>query len=310
MSDLFEPIAVGGMAARLPGAADVSQFWRNLRDGRDCITTLTEADLLAAGESADRIADPAYVRAAGLVPGVDRFDPEYFGMTAREAEMCDPQLRLMLETAHQAIEDAGYSTVGIGRDVAVFAACGPSRYATVNLLPHPRYSAGMDFGMSVLNSIDYLATLVSYKFDFRAPSMSVLTACSSSLVAVHLACQSLQVGECDAAVVGAANVELPYATGYRWSPGDVRSPDGRCRPFDAIASGTIFTTGAGAVVLKRLDDAVVDGDTIRGVIRGIGVDNDGSDKVSFSAPSVSGQVRAITEAMTIAEMRPEDVSFV
>lgn len=310
MTELFEPIAVVGRAVRLPGAAGTGEYWRMLRDGRDGITALTEDDLRAAGESRERTADPAYVRAAGLIAGIDQFDPGYFAMSPREAQICDPQIRLMLETAHQAIEDAGYGTDTVGRDVAVFAASGPSRYATVNLPGDPRYAAGLDFGTTVLNNIDYLATLVSYKFDFRGPSMSVLTACSSALAAVHLASQSLQLGECDVAVAGAANVELPYGRGYRWSPGDVRSADGRCRPFDALGGGTVFTSGAGAVVLKRLGDAIVDGDTIRGVIRGIGISNDGSDKVSFSAPSVTGQVRAIADAMTVAGLRPQDIDFV
>lgn len=310
MSELFEPIAVIGMAVRLPGARDHHEFWENLRAGRDCVTDLSEQQLLAVGVPASRIADPAYVRAAGLIPDIELFDAAHFAMSPGDAQMCDPQLRLLLELTHEAIEDAGYAANGVGRDVAVFAASGPSRYATVNLLPHPDFAGGMDVGISVLNNIDYLATLVSYKFDFRGPSMAVLTACSSSLTAVHLACQSLQLGECDLAVAGACNVELPYGTGYRWGPGDVRSPDGHCRPFDATASGTIFTNGAGTVLLKRLDDAIVAGDHVRGVIRGIGINNDGSDKVSFSAPSVTGQAGAVVDAMNLAGVGPASVSFV
>jgi acyl transferase domain-containing protein/acyl carrier protein len=310
LTELFEPIAVVGFAARFPGSRDVDEFWRNLKDGRDCITRLTDAELLAAGETPDRVGDPSYVKAAGLLPDVADFDAEFFGMSPQDAEMCDPQLRMMLELVHTAVEDAGYATEGLGRDVAVFAASGPSSYATVNLLPNPRYPAGMDLRMSVLNNVDYLATLVSYKFDFHGPSMSVLSACSSSLSALQLACQSLQLGQCDTAVAGACNVELPYARGYRWSPGDVRSADGHCRPFDASASGTIFTNGGAAVILRRLSDAIADGDDVRGILRGIGLTNDGSVKVSFSAPSVSGQARAITDAMALAGIEPAAVSFV
>jgi acyl transferase domain-containing protein len=310
MSELFEPVAIIGLAARFPGAADASAFWHNLREGRDSIAALTEEDLLAAGESPDRVADRAYVRAAGLIPDVDRFDAGYFKMNPREAQTCDPQLRLILEMTDRAIADAGHHPGGLGPDVAVFAAGGRSRYATGNLLTDPSYGGRIDFGTSVLTDPDYLATLISYKFGFRGPSMSVLTACSSALTAIHLACQSLQVGDCDVAVAGAANVELPYGRGYRWIPGDVRTPDGHCRPFDAMASGTLFSSGAGAVVLKRLADSIVDGDRIRGVIRGVGVTNDGSDKVSFSAPSVVGQSRAIVQAMQLAELTPTDISFV
>lgn len=310
MSDLFEPIAIVGIAARLPGASDVHEYWANLAGGRESITALTDAELLRAGVPASRIADPSYVKMAGLVPGVDTFDPAFFRMTKREAEVCDPQLRLFLEVTYQAVENAGYDPATMSRDVAVYGACGPSRYGDVQVLANPKYAAAPDMGLTVLNNIDYLTTLVSYKLDFRGPSMAVLTACSSSLTAVHLACQSLQLGECDLAVAGGSNVEIPYQVGYRWSPGDVRSADGHCRPFDASASGTIFTSGAGAVLLKRLDDAITDGDHIGAVIHGVGVNNDGSDKVSFSAPSVSGQALAITDAMAMAGFAPEDIGCV
>jgi acyl transferase domain-containing protein len=310
MSDLFEPIAVVGIAGRLPGARDVREYWRNLSNGRESITAPTDEELLAAGVPARRIADPAYVKMAGLVSGVDMFDAALFNMTPREAEVCDPQLRLFLEVTYESIEDAGYDPARIGRDVAVYGACGPSRYGDVHVLANPQYAAAPDMGLSVLNNIDYLATLVSYKLDFRGPSMSVLTACSSSLTAVHLACRSLQFGECDAAVAGASNVEIPYRVGYRWSPGDVRSADGHCRPFDAAATGTIFTSGAGAVLLKRLSDAIADADHIWAVIHGIGINNDGSDKVSFSAPSVTGQTTAIVDAMAMAGFGPEDIGCV
>ncbi len=310
MSDLFEPVAVVGIAGRLPGARDVREYWRNLADGRESITALTDGELLAAGVSRTRIDDPAYVKMAGLVSGVDMFDAEFFAMTPREAEICDPQLRLFLEVTYEAIEDAGYDPTRMGRDVAVYGACGPSRYGDLHVMANPRYSTSPDMGVMVLNNIDYLTTLASYKLNLQGPSMAVLTACSSSLTAVHLACRSLQFGECDAAVAGASNVEIPYRVGYRWSPGDVRSADGHCRPFDASGTGTIFTSGAGAVLLKRLGDAIADADNIRGVIHGVGINNDGSDKVSFSAPSVTGQSTAIVDAMAMAGFGPEDIGCV
>jgi len=310
VSDLFEQIAVVGMSARWPGARNLQEFWHNLRDGRDCISMLTDAELMAAGVPAAQLTDPAYVKAAGLLPDLDRFDAEYFEMNPREAEICDPQLRLILEVSHEAVENAGYSSESIGYDVAVFATCGPSWYAAVNVLRNLTETDNYDLSLSVLNNIDYLSTLVSYKLNFRGPSMAVLTACSSSLSAIHQACQSLRLGECDAALVAASNVHIPYGAGYRWLPGGVRSMDGHCRPFDAAASGTIFTNGAGAVLLKRLDDAINDGDDVRGVICGVGMNNDGSDKVSFSAPSVPSQARAVVDAMNLAAVDPQAISFV
>jgi len=310
VSDLFEPIAVVGIAGRLPGARDVRAYWRNLADGLESLTALTDEQLLAAGVSRARIDDAAYVKMAGLMPDVDTFDAEFFGMTPREAELCDPQLRLFLEMTYQAIEDAGYDPTRMGRDVAVYGACGPSRYADVHVRNNPMYSTASGLGVMVLNNVDYLTTLASYKLNLRGPSMAVQTACSSALTAIHLACRSLQFGECDAAVAGASNVDIPHRVGYRWSPGDVRSADGRCRPFDASGTGTIFTSGAGAVLLKRLGDAIVDADHIWGVIHGIGINNDGSDKVSFSAPSVGGQSAAIVDAMAMAGFAPEDIGYV
>ncbi|MEV0267853.1 SDR family NAD(P)-dependent oxidoreductase [Hamadaea sp. NPDC050747] len=310
MSEFFDPIAIVGISARLPGARDITEYWNNLVAGQESITALTDDELRAAGVPRSLRDDPAYVKMAGLAPDVDHFDAGFFGMTAREADICDPQLRLFLEVAYQAIEDAGYDPVRMSRDVAVYGACGQNRYGDLHVMENPKYSADADMGIMVLNSVDYLATLVSYKLNFRGPSMSVLTACSSSLTAVHLACQALQLGECDAAIAAASNVEIPYRTGYRWSPGGVRSADGRCRPFDASGTGTIFTNGAGAVLLKRAADAIADGDHIWGVIHGVGVNNDGSDKVSFSAPSVAGQSTAIVDAMTMAGFDPLDIGYV
>ncbi|NUR32298.1 MAG: polyketide synthase, partial [Catenulispora sp.] len=310
MSEFFDPIAIVGIAARLPGARNITEYWHNLAAGRESITALTDEELRAAGVPRSLLDDPAYVKMAGLAPDVDRFDARFFGMTAREADICDPQLRLFLEVAYEAIEDAGYDPTRMSRDVAVYGACGQNRYGDLHVMENPQYSADADMGIMVLNSVEYLATLVSYKLNFRGPSMSVLTACSSSLTAVHLACQALQLGECDAALAAASNVDIPYRTGYRWTPGGVTSADGRCRPFDASGTGTIFTSGAGAVLLKRAADAIADGDHIWGVIHGVGVNNDGSDKVSFSAPSVAGQSAAIVDAMTRAGFDPLDIGYV
>lgn len=310
MSEFFDPIAIVGISARLPGARNINEYWNNLVAGRESISALSDDELRAAGVPRSLLDDPAYVKMAGLAPDVDRFDARFFGMTDREADVCDPQLRLFLEVAHEAIEDAGYDPIRMTRDVAVYGACGQNRYGDLHVMENPTYGANADMSIMVLNSVDYLATLVSYKLNFRGPSMSVLTACSSSLTAVHLACQALQLGECDAAIAAASNVEIPDRTGYRWTPGGVHSADGRCRPFDASGTGTIFTSGAGAVLLKRAGDAIADGDHIWGVIHGLGVNNDGSDKVSFSAPSVTGQSTAIVDAMTMAGFDPLDIGYV
>ncbi|MER7455824.1 SDR family NAD(P)-dependent oxidoreductase [Micromonospora sp. NPDC126480] len=311
MSDLFEPIAIVGMAARLPGARDVHEYWNNLIAGRDCISSLSDDELLSAGATLQQIADPSYVKRAGLVPGFDEFDPDFFRMTPREAAVCDPQQRLFLELTYEAIENAGYHPSTLGHEVAVYGASAPARYGDYNVLTNPEYNLGADiFGLAVLNNIDYLATLASYKFDFRGPSMAVLTACSSSLATILMGCRSLHVGECDVAIAGAVHAVIPYHVGYRWSPGDVRSPDGVVRAFDAGATGTLFSSGAGAVMLKRLGDSIADGDHILGVIRGIGANNDGSDKVSFSAPSMRGVTNAVVDGMALSGFGPADIDCV
>ncbi|WP_306948836.1 type I polyketide synthase [Streptomyces sp. B4I13] len=309
MTGLFEPVAIIGMAGRFPGAADTRQFWRNLREGREAVNFPSDEEFLAHGVTLQELADPSYVKAVSLAPGLDSFDAEFFGLTPRDAEICDPQLRLFLEIAHATFESAGYDPREIGHGVGVFGSTGPSRYADMYVTRSPRYRKE-PINLWTLNNVDYLSTLVSFKFDLRGPSYTMATACSSSLVAIHLACQSLRLGECDVALAGGSTVNLPYSHGYYWAPGGVHSPDGHCRPFDAAGTGTIFGNGAAAVLLKRLPDALADGDHIHAVIRGTAINNDGADKVSFSAPSVTGQAAAIMEAMAVAGRLPEDISCV
>ncbi|MFD8826700.1 SDR family NAD(P)-dependent oxidoreductase [Streptomyces sp. NPDC059605] len=311
MADNVEPIAVIGMACRLPGAPDLDAFWQNLADGRESIASFGPEELAAAGVPAAEAADPDYVPAAPMMPEVDRFDAELFGMTAAEARLCDPQIRTFLELCHAAVEHAGHDPFALPDSVGVFGTTGPNTYLRHILTTRPDLVEGSP-GMTLftLNNADYLATLVSYKLDLRGPSMTVLTACSSSLVTVHMAAQALRAGECDAALAGGATVELPLGHGHLWTPGGVLTRDGHCRPFDASASGTVFGSGAGVVLLKRLDDALTDGDRVLAVIRGSAVNNDGSDKVSFSAPSVGGQSAAVAEAMLIAGVSPGEVDYV
>ena len=304
----MEPIAVVGMACRFPGAPDVHRFWRNLVAGRESVTFLTPEQLAAAGVPADRIAHRDHVPAAPLMPDADLFDAELFGMTRHEAELCDPQIRAFLEVCHSAVESAGYDPFHLADSVGVFGTAGPNRYLTHHLRGRVRSTTSTE--VQALNQPDYLATTVSYKLNLRGPSMTVLTACSSALAAVHIACQSLRYGECDAALAGGAVVDCPPGRGHLWTPGSVYTSDGHCRPFDAAATGTIFGSGAGVVLLKRLSDAIAAGDAIRAVVRGSALNNDGSDKSSFSAPSVSGQSAVVMEAMLLAGVAPADIGYV
>jgi acyl transferase domain-containing protein/thioesterase domain-containing protein/acyl carrier protein len=304
-------IAVVGMAGRFPGAPNVATFWKNIREGRETVRVFTEQELLAAGERPELLRDPAYVKACGYLDDIDQFDAAFFGISPRDAAVFDPQHRLFLECSSEAFEDAGYVGGKIGGPVAVFAASGASEYFTYNLATNEEVlrSIGAWLLRHTGNDPNFLATRVSYALDLVGPSMNVQTACSSSLVAVHLACQSLLNGECDVALAGASTV-YPEQRGYLYRPGEILSPDGHCRPFDAQAGGTVMASAVGSVILKRLSDALRDGDCIRAVIRGSAINNDGSDKVGYLAPSVGGQARVISEALDLAGVAPEDVSYI
>jgi phthiocerol/phenolphthiocerol synthesis type-I polyketide synthase E len=303
-----EPIAVIGLAGRFPGAYDTDEYWANLRAGVESVRTVPHAELLAAGLPRALLDNPTYVAAHPKVPGSDEIDARFFGMTPREAELTDPQLRLFLEVCHSAVENAGYDPYAVPDTMGVYGALGTPTYRFDNL--RDRYTPANQGLISIMNGADYLATQVSYKFNYTGPSMTVLTACSSSLTAVYLACQSLRLGDCDVALAGGASVDPEVRYGYWYVPGGVRSRDGHCRPFDVSAGGTVFGDGVGVVVLKRLVDAVADGDPVRAVIRGAGLNNDGSDKVGFGAPSVSGQVACIQDAMQAAGARHREIGYV
>ena len=304
-------IAIVGMSGRFPGAPNVPAFWENIREGRETIRVFTEEELLAAGERPELLRDPAYVKACGYLDDIDQFDAAFFGISPRDAAVFDPQHRLFLECASEAFEDAGYVGAKIGGPVAVFAASGASDYFTYNLATNEEVlrSIGAWLLRHTGNDPNFLATRVSYELDLVGPSMNVQTACSSSIVAVHLACQSLLNGECDVALAGASTI-YPEQLGYVYRPGEILSPDGHCRAFDAQAGGTVMASAVGCVILKRLSDAVRDGDCIRAVIRGSALNNDGSDKVGYLAPSVGGQARVIAEALDLAGVAPEDVSYI
>jgi len=306
-----EPIAIVGMACRVPGAADVASFWRNLCDGAESVRFFSEEELRAAGVGADEWQRPGYVPAHGWLDGVDRFDAEFFGISPREAEALDPQHRVFLECAWEAIEHAGHNPDTVGERFGVVASAGLNTYLLSNILPRKDLATPANFySLFIANDKDFLPTRVSYKLNLRGPSLNVNTACSSSLVAVHVACQMLWSYQCDGALAGGVSLQVPQVRGYQYQPGAITSPDGHCRAFDASAAGTVTGSGVGVVVLKRLSDALAAGDTIHAVIRGSAVNNDGSLKAGYTAPGVEGQAAVIAEALAVAGVSSTSVSYV
>jgi phthiocerol/phenolphthiocerol synthesis type-I polyketide synthase E len=305
-----ETIAVIGLGCRFPGASSAGAFWKNLRAGVESITRFSAEELRAAGVDAETMQDPRYVAAKGVVDA-DRFDAGFFGVSPREAALMDPQQRIFLETAWSALEDAGYDPRNYDGSIGVFAGSILSIYLVRNLWPNRDVvAAAGNFQIAVGNDPTFLATSTSYQLDLRGPSVSVGTACSTSLVAVHLACQSLLSYESDMVLAGGVSVHLPLTGGYRYEDGGVLSPDGHCRPFDADGRGTVSSDGAGVVVLKRLSDAIADGDAIHAVIRGSAMNNDGRMKVGYTAPSERGEARVIAEALAVSGVAPESMSWV
>ena len=304
-------IAVVGIACRLPGADTPEAFWRNLRDGVESITRFNDAELLAAGVSAEQLAAPNYVKAGAILEAVDHFDAEFFGIGASEASIMDPQHRLFLECAYQALEVAGYSNATDRLVMGIFAGVSASDYVFQNLRNNPRILETLRLQVLFSNDKDYLTTRTAYKLNLRGPAVTVQTACSSGLVAAHLACQSLLSGEVDLALAGGVTVKVQQKRGYVYHPqGGLFSPDGHCRSFDARADGSVFGNGLGVVALRRLTDARADGDVIHAVIKGSSVSNDGSTRVGFTAPGIDGQSRAIQAALRMAEVEPSTVGYV
>ncbi|MCC5956532.1 MAG: type I polyketide synthase, partial [Natronohydrobacter sp.] len=305
-------IAIIGMAAHLPGAGSVAAFWDNLRAGRSSIRQLSEAELLEAGENPAKMRSANYVPYAAPLDGFAEFDPEAFGFSPKEAAILDPQHRQFLEVAWEAFENAGHPPRGFPGPVGVFAGCGMGSYFYFNLCSNPHLVD--DVGMFLLrhtgNDKDFLSTRVSHIFDLHGPSVNIQTACSTSLVAVHYAVQALLTGECDMALAGGVTIELPQGRGYLFKENEILSPDGECHAFDHRAQGTVFGSGAGAVVLRRLEDALADGDQIFAVIKGSAINNDGAQKAGYLAPSVEGQAQAIAEAHMVAGVEAESISYI
>jgi acyl transferase domain-containing protein len=304
-----DAIAIIGMSGRFPGAGDVRRFWQNLLDCRESITFLAPEDLDPS--VAHLASDPGYVRAKGILEGVEYFDASFFGIPPAEARMLDPQQRILLELAWAALEDAGYGSGQRTDKVAVYVGTNWNRYDAFNLASNPqllqRYG---EFNAALANEADFPATRISYKLNLTGPSVSLFTACSTGLVAVSEAVKSLLSYECEMALAGGASVSLPQRQGYLYQEGGMLSKDGHTRTFDASSNGTTFNEGAALVVLKRLEDAVADRDHIYAVIRGAAINNDGGDKMSFTAPSVTGQAEVIAAALGAADVEPESITFV
>jgi len=311
MSDAKDRIAIVGMAGRFPGAPDVEQFWQLLKGGVEGIRFFTPEELAAAGVPETLLRNPDFVPANGYLDDVELFDAPFFGMTAREAEMTDPQHRLFLQSSWHALEDAGHVPERFDGRIGVYAGCGWSTYLLFHLFRNPDLPPSVSHLQYLIgNSGDYLPTRVSYRLNLKGPSVNVNTACSSSLVAVHMACQSLLDYECDMALAGGASVQLPQDQGYVHQENTITSPDGHCRAFDAKAAGTVSGNGVGLVVLRRLEDALADGDTIRAVILGSAINNDGADKAGYTAPSISGQAIVVAEAMSVGSVEPDTIQYI
>jgi phthiocerol/phenolphthiocerol synthesis type-I polyketide synthase E len=304
-------VALVGMALRFPGASTPEQFWANLRGGVESIVAFSDAELRAAGVGPELLADTSLIKAGAPLQGVDLFDAPFFGFSRREAEITDPQHRLLLECCWEALENAGYDPDSYGGAIGLFAGASFSTYLLHNLVANRGLLDAVGHARVVMgNCNNFLTTSVSYKLNLRGPSLAVQTACSTSLVALHLAWQSLLNGECDMALAGGSSIALPQTGSYRYREGGIHSPDGHCRAFDAAAAGTVSGNGVGVVVLKRLAEALADGDLVHAVVKGSAINNDGAQKIGYTAPSVTGQAEVIAEALEVAGVHPETVGYV
>ena len=315
-------VAIIGMACRFPGANNLEEFWQNLCNGVESIATLKDSEILASGVAPDLLNHPDYVKASPILENIEDFDREFFGYTAKEAKLLDPQQRLFLECAWESLEDGGYNPDEYSGEIALYGGTATNTYLLNHIYAHRNELDDRDslqtlnlsslggFQVTTTNDKDYLTTRTSYKLNLTGSSVNVQTACSTSLVAVHLACQNLLNGECDMALAGGVSIQTPQKMGYLYQDGMILSPDGHCRAFDAEAAGTVFGNGAGLVVLKTLERAIADGDRIYGVIKGSATSNDGGNKVGYLAPNVAGQTRAIAEALAVADIDPQTIGYV
>ncbi|MCZ8100878.1 MAG: SDR family oxidoreductase [Burkholderiales bacterium] len=305
-------IAIVGMALRVPGSRNIDEFWANLRNGVESIRTVDADELVANGEKPERIVRNDYVPRTADLPDMEMFDADFFGLSPKEAAIMDPQHRQFLECAWEAMENAGRPPESMAGPVGVFAGSGMGSYFYFNVCSHRDLvdNVGMFLLRHTGNDKDFLSTRASFLFDLHGPSVNVQTACSTSLVAIHYACQSLLGRECDMALAGGVTIELPHRRGYVYHDGEILSPDGHCRAFDHRAAGTVFGSGVGVVVLRRLADAIADGDPIHAVIKATAINNDGGNKAGYLAPSVDGQAGAIVEAQAMAGVDADTIGYV
>jgi len=303
-------IAIIGMVGRFPGAKNIDEFWQNLQNGVESVSFFSEEELESSGVASTLLNDDHYVKAGAILNDVELFDAAFFGFNPREAEVMDPQQRLFLECAWEALESAGYDSETYEGLIGVYAGAGMNTYL-FNLYANSAVRESVaGFQAMISNDKDFLSSRVSYKLNLEGPSIVVQTACSTSLVAVHLACQSLLSGECDMALAGGVSIQIPQKAGHLYQEGWIFSPDGHCRAFDARAQGTVRGSGIGIVVLKRLADALATGDSIHAVIKGSAINNDGSLKVGYTAPRIEGQARVIKVAQDVAEIEAGAISYV
>lgn len=304
-------IAVIGMSARFPGAPTLESFWTKLDEGTDCITRLTCEELLASGVTLGEVTHPNYVPARGILQDAECFDAGFFGFTPREAELTDPQQRVLTECSWECLATVGYDPLCYEGTVGLYAGCSSSSYFLFNIYPIVNsLTAGERLQAIYGCEKDFLATRVAYKLNLRGPCMTLQTACSTSLVAVHAASQALILGECDMALAGGVSIVFPQQSGYLYQSGGISSPDGRCRAYDAEAQGAVTGAGVGVVLLKLLERAEADGDYVHAVIRGTAVNNDGAHKVSFTAPAMDAVIGVIRDALAVADVGPDTVDYI
>lgn len=307
-----EDIAVIGLAGRFPGASTIEEFWRICCEGRETISHFTTEELAEAGIAPSLLANPNYIRSKGILADIDLFDAEFFGLSVHDATLLDPQQRLFLQCAWEVLQDAGYApSKEKASRVGVFASTGISHYLINNILKNAQVAATLDEYQALLgNDKDFLATRVSYLLNLSGPSVNIQTGCSSSLVCIHYAMQSLLNGECDMAIAGGVSITIPQEQGYFYRKEMIGSADGHCYAFDKRAQGTVKSNGVGLVALKPLSDALEDNDAIYAVIRGSSVNNDGAQKVGFTAPNAAQQAQVIKEAVHMAEVDINAIAYI
>lgn len=304
-------IAIVGMHLRVPGADGLSSFWENLKNGTEAITFFTDDELIRAGVSKEQITHPDYVKASGRLDDIELFDADFFDMTPREAEILDPQHRILLEAVWRSLEHAGIDPQRYPGRIGLYAGVGFNRYLLNNIITNQKViEQSGAWQLSISNDKDFAPTRVAYKLNLQGPAVAINTACSTSLVATAMAASSLLNHQCDTAIAGGCSLNLPQDEGYIHTPGGTLSNDGHCRPFDKDGNGTIDGNGTACVVMKRYEDALADGDHIYAIIKGFGINNDGSIKVGYTAPGVDGQADVILEALEMAQITPDDIDFV